>query len=136
MTFGSERNGVKLNSYWLGIEFVRSNAHASDVFAEKADALNEKRLQSSDLCSLIEAHLLPDLHRCVGDAETVAEKMGVSRSALYRRPKEEGKTFAAINDDLRKRLAIDYSCSHKVSTTETAYLTGFAEASSFVRAFK
>jgi AraC-like DNA-binding protein len=136
VTFGSERNGVKFNSDWLGIEFARSNAYAFGVFAEKADALNEKLLQSSDLRSLIEAHLLPDLHRGVGDAETVAEKMGVSRSTLYRRLKGEGTTFAAIYDDLRKRMAIDYLCSQKVSIKETAYLIGFSEASSFVRAFK
>ena len=60
----------------------------------------------------------------------------MSRSTLYRRLKGEGTTFAAIYDDLRKRMAIDYLCSQKVSIKETAYLIGFSEASSFVRAFK
>ena len=33
-------------------------------------------------------------------------------------------------------MALDYLTARKVSVNETAYLLGFSEASSFVRAFK
>ena len=55
---------------------------------------------------------------------------------LYRRLKDEGVTFAEVHDDLRQRMARDYLDARKVSVNETAYLLGFSEASSFVRAFK
>jgi AraC-like DNA-binding protein len=53
--------------------------------------------------------------------------MGVSRSTLYRRLKGEGTTFAAIYDDLRKRMAIDY-LQQKVEKNRLPYRM-------FVRAF-
>jgi AraC-like DNA-binding protein len=45
-------------------------------------------------------------------------------------------TFAEVHDDLRQKMARDYLSARKVSVNETAYLLGFSEASSFVRAFK
>jgi AraC-like DNA-binding protein len=84
----------------------------------------------------IEAHILPDLHQGSLSMDKVARDMGMSRQTLYRRLKDEDITFAEIHDDLRQRMARDYLTARKVSVNETAYLLGFSEASSFVRAFK
>ena len=66
----------------------------------------------------------------------LCDYVGMSRQTLYRRLKDEGLTFGEVHDDLRKRMALDYLGAQKVTVNETAYLLGFSEASSFVRAFK
>lgn len=134
--FGAERNGLRFKSDWLATRFERANTYAFGLFAQKADALNAELMGKSDFRSRVEAHLLPDLHRGVTDIEDIAFKLGMSRSSLYRHLKDEGTTFAEVCDDLRKRMAMDYLSSRKASVKETAYLIGFSESSSFVRAFK
>lgn len=134
--FGATQNAVKFDPSWLSVEFDAANAYAFGVFAEKAETLTQKLQQSSKLRHKIEAHLLPDLHRGLNDIDKVSRQLGMSRSTLYRNLKTENITFAEIVDDLRRKKAIEYLSSRKVSIKETAYLVGFSEASSFNRAFK
>ncbi|MEC8795008.1 MAG: AraC family transcriptional regulator, partial [Pseudomonadota bacterium] len=82
------------------------------------------------------ALILPDLHQGSLSMDKVARDLGMSRQTLYRRLKDEGATFAEIHDDLRHKMALDYLTARKVTVNEAAYLLGFSEASSFVRAFK
>jgi AraC-like DNA-binding protein len=49
---------------------------------------------------------------------------------------DEGLTFEAVLNELRRRMALHYLDGKKVSVNETAYLVGFSEASVFSRAFK
>jgi AraC-like DNA-binding protein len=76
------------------------------------------------------------LHEGTISMDRVAGDLGMSRQTLYRRLRDDGLTFAEIHDDLRKRMAVEYLKGRKVTVNETAYLLGFSEASSFVRAFK
>ncbi|MFK7861550.1 MAG: helix-turn-helix domain-containing protein [Granulosicoccus sp.] len=41
-----------------------------------------------------------------------------------------------MHDNLRYRMAIEYLTARKVSVSQVAYLVGFSEPSSFVRAFR
>ena len=68
--------------------------------------------------------------------DALASELGMSRQTLYRKLREEGTTFVELVDDLRRRMAADYLRARKVSVNETAYLVGFTEPSSFVRAFR
>ena len=80
--------------------------------------------------------MVPDLHEGTLSMDGVARNSGMSRQTLFRRPKDEGVTFAQAHDELRRCLAMDYLRARKVSVGEMAYLLGFSEASTFVRAFK
>ncbi|WP_256368310.1 AraC family transcriptional regulator [Mangrovicoccus sp. HB161399] len=50
--------------------------------------------------------------------------------------KADGTSFAALADGLRCRMAKDSLSARTVSASEAACLTGFAETSSFARAFR
>lgn len=84
----------------------------------------------------VEAGLMPSLHKGEVSIDAIASELGMSRATLYRRLKQEGTTFAEVADELRCRMASDYLAARKVSVNEAAYLVGFSEASSFVRAFR
>jgi len=136
VTFGAPRNAMLIAADWLEQAFDNHIAYVFGVFTDKADTLLAELDRQDGLRARIEAHLLPVLHKGEISVEAVAAEMGMSRQTLYRRLKEEGVTFAALLDDLRCRMASDYLTARKVSVNETAYLVGFSEASSFVRAFR
>jgi AraC-like DNA-binding protein len=79
---------------------------------------------------------MPILHAGTADIDTVATKLGMSRSTLFNRLKDEGTTFTKVLDELRHNMALDYLQGKKVSVNETAYLVGFSEPAAFSRAFK
>ena len=79
---------------------------------------------------------MPILHTGDVGLERVARSMGQSRQTTYRRLKAEGATYQQVLDSLRRRLALDYLGSGKLSVNETAYLVGFSDPAAFSRAFK
>lgn len=68
--------------------------------------------------------------------EAVAKSLGKTPSTLRRRLEEEGQSFQAIKDQLRRDMAIDYLFHSNRSIADIAAELGFAESSAFHRAFK
>lgn len=136
--FGATRNALRIDPVWItaASDFEPGNAYAFGVFTTHADRMLAELGQADTIRGRIEAQILPDLHVGSLSMDKIARDLGMSRQTLYRRLKEEGVTFAEIHDDLRQRMAKDYLAARKVSVNETAYLLGFSEASSFVRAFR
>jgi len=136
VTFNAARNAMLIAAQWLEQDFDDHVGYVFGVFTERAETLLARLETDDSLRARIEAHVMPDLHKGDAKIETVAQDLGMSRQTLYRRLKDEGVTFAQILDDLRCRMASDYLSALKVFVNETAYLVGFSEASSFVRAFR
>lgn len=136
--FNATRNALRIDPVWdtPDTDFAPSNAYAFGIFTRHADGLLEKLQADTSIRGRIEAHILPRLHEGSISMDLVAKDLAMSRQTLYRRLKDEGVTFAEIHDGLRQRMAVAYLEGQKVSVNETAYLLGFSEASSFVRAFK
>lgn len=136
--FNATRNALQIDPVWDSpdTEFEPGNAYAFGVFTRHADEMLAKLQADASIRGQIEAQILPKLHEGSISMDGIARDIAMSRQTLYRRLKEEGITFAEIHDDLRQRMAMEYLEGQKVTVNETAYLLGFSEASSFVRAFK
>jgi AraC-like DNA-binding protein len=136
--FNATRNALQIDPFWDSpdSEFEPGNAYAFGIFARHADEMLAKLQADTSIRAQIEAQILPIMHEGSISMDKVAHDIAMSRQTLYRRLKDEGATFAEIHDDLRQRMAMEYLEGKKVSVNETAYLLGFSEASSFVRAFK
>ncbi|MEY1554700.1 AraC family transcriptional regulator ligand-binding domain-containing protein [Yoonia sp. R2331] len=136
--FNARRNALQIDPIWDSPEtqFEPGNTYAFGVFTRHADELLENLRVDTSIRAEIEAQILPKMHEGAISMDKVARDLAMSRQTLYRRLKEEGVTFAEVHDDLRKRMALEYLEGQKVTVNETAYLLGFSEASSFVRAFK
>ena len=65
----------------------------------------------------------------------LAAQLNMSARTLQRRLKQDGLFFKDILDQVRMRLSTGYLQQH-YSVTETAYLLGFADASSYTRAHR
>lgn len=68
--------------------------------------------------------------------EAVARHLAMSPRTLQRRLSEHGVVFNDMLDTMRAGAARTYLAQRDIAATEIAYLLGFAEQSSFNRAFK
>ncbi|MCU4652773.1 AraC family transcriptional regulator [Roseibacterium sp. SDUM158016] len=134
--FGAARNALRIDRSWLDTEFEPGNAYVFGIFTRHADALLEEMERAASVRARVEGRILPRLHEGTLSMDAIARDLGMSRQTLYRRLQDEGVTFAQVHDDLRSRMARDYLSARKVTVGEAAYLLGFSEASSFVRAFR
>ena len=66
----------------------------------------------------------------------VAGHLGMSARTLQRRLSERGLAYQQLVDSARRRLALSLLRQTDYSLAEIAFMTGFAEQSSFTRAFK
>jgi AraC-like DNA-binding protein len=136
VTFGAERNAIRMNPLWPTLRINTENRYAFGVLTERADALLDSLRQSDSVKSAVEKELLSLLHTGDVAIARIASAMGMSRQTLYRRLKAEGVTYESVLDDLRQRMALDYLGARRVSVNETAYLVGFSDPAAFSRAFK
>jgi len=66
----------------------------------------------------------------------VASDLGMSHRTLQRRLADMGHSFQSLVDEARREAALKLVADGSHSLIEIAFLTGFAEQSSFTRAFK
>lgn len=67
--------------------------------------------------------------------EDVAAKIGMSKRTLQRKLSEENTTFQKQLNNTREVLAIHYIRNTDMTTNDIAYLLGYQELNSFLRAF-
>ncbi len=136
VVFAAGRNAILLDESILAQPVERLPRYAFGVLTQHADALLEALERADSVRAQVEKLLMPVLHTGAVSMDAVARRLNVSRQTLYRRLKVEGVTFEQVLDELRRRLALDYLSSRRVSVNETAYLVGFSEPAAFSRAFK
>ena len=66
----------------------------------------------------------------------MARSLGMGPRTLQRRLAEQQVEFSQLVEDVRRALARQYVAGGEYSITEVALLLGYAEASSFSRAFR
>ncbi|EPJ82202.1 putative AraC family regulatory protein [Pseudomonas sp. CFII64] len=82
--------------------------------------------------AIIEAQL-PEGEPC---AESIAQNLHVSLRSLQRHLADEGCRYDLLLNEVRQNLALQHLSDPRNSLSEVAYLLGFADTSSFSRAFR
>ncbi|AIL62699.1 AraC family transcriptional regulator [Pseudomonas alkylphenolica] len=70
------------------------------------------------------------------DVDSLARHLCLSASTLRRRLAEEGQTYQGLKDSVRRELAITWLAEVELGFTEIAERLGFADSSSFYKAFR
>ncbi len=68
--------------------------------------------------------------------EEVANRLGLSKRSLQRRLSEESSSYQEVLTVTRRELADYYLSQSSASLVEIAYLLGFQDGNSFLRAFR
>lgn len=95
-----------------------------------------KGLSSSDLVSRVKRAIIDKLPSGAPDQSDVAKLVFVSSRTLQRRLADEGTNFRTLLLEVRRALAEKYILDKNMPLAEISYMLGFADISSFSRAFK
>jgi AraC-like DNA-binding protein len=94
------------------------------------------RLNRDDVVARVKRELLNGFPAGTPTQAGTARALGMSARTLHRRLAEAGTSFVDLLDETRRELAAAYIRRSDYSVGEVAYLLGFAETSSFNRAFR
>jgi AraC-like DNA-binding protein len=133
IAFGSPYNALVFTTRDVDARLPGANAALLRI---NQNALQQyaARIDSKQIAERVRAHVVRLLPSGEVEQARIARAMNLSLRSLQRKLKEEGATFRELVEDTRKRLAGQYASDSTLSSSEIAYLLGFSEPSSFLRA--
>ncbi|MBF7139431.1 helix-turn-helix transcriptional regulator [Pediococcus pentosaceus] len=130
-----ETNSITFKMTDLELPFLTNNAALRSYLTPEL----KRRLSELDVDESVSAQVRSALVDLLPTGETTAEdvarKLNVSKRTLQRKLKEEGTNFQKQINSVREMLAKSYLKNTTLSSDEIAYLLGYLEANSFLRAF-
>ena len=107
-----------------------------EVIQEYADLRLEQVVFEPTMSAKLRALFVEELKGGEPTVARMAKQLGVSERSLHRHLEQEGAHFGALLAEVREALARRYLDNPGFGVAEIAFLLGFAEHSSFSRAFK
>jgi AraC-like DNA-binding protein len=132
--FGMEHNGFLLDRAGLDQPMPGANSRMRAVFESQARA--EAAKASGGLRNRVRDEIGCRLGKGILRMGPVAATLGMSAATLRRRLEEEGTTFSALVDHVRRDLAEQYLRDPSKGVDEVAALVGFRHVPTFHRAFR
>lgn len=132
---GASQNAIVFRAADRNCPFVTRNAELLDMLAPQFD--EELRQRTED--SFTELVLGAIQHRLTGHrpaVEDVARDLHMSSRTLQRKLQEAGSSYQRVLDEARHQMARYYLGNSVLELNEAAYLLGFEDSNSFVRAFR
>jgi AraC-like DNA-binding protein len=136
LVFNSSMNALVFNRSLLDIPIPQTNKELLFLFEQYAIEILAKLTQTDSYTNRVSHLIVKRLRGEVPTIEEVARKLVMSVRNLQIKLKEEGTTYRAILDDIRRDLALQYLKDKNVPIAEISYLLGFSEPSAFHRCFK
>lgn len=116
---------------------VAADPMLSEVILRQANAMMAALPDPTrSFAARVRQHILGVLGETEVSLAATARGLKLSERSLQRRLADEGVTFDALLDELRRELALRYLASPTMAIGEVAYLLGYSEPSAFHRAFK
>jgi AraC-like DNA-binding protein len=133
---GASRNALVFRTSDAELPFVTRNAELLGILAPQFE--RELSEESSDE-HFIERVRLAIQQKLTGQRPTIediADALHISSRTLQRRLQDEGSSFQRVLEEARRQLARHYLNNSVLELNEAAYLLGYNDANSFVRAFR
>jgi AraC-like DNA-binding protein len=135
VTFDSPENTIVLSERDARMKLPSTNRRLAGAFDRwLADELAHVR--KDDIAGRCRAALTHSLPGGVIGVADVAETLHMTPRTLQRHLADARTSFQALLDEVRRELALEQVEDPRRSLTETAFMLGFNETSSFTRAFK
>jgi len=134
--FGAVRNAIVFRASDAELPFVTRNA---DLLAMLAPQLDEELKQHKGQETFPERVRAAVQKKLIGrrpKMQDIARELHISSRTLQRRLQEAGYSFQQVLEEARHQLARHYLNNSGLELSETAYLLGYEDTGSFVRAFR
>jgi AraC-like DNA-binding protein len=135
VVFGAEHTQLVLPAAALAAPLVSSDPALLAILARAADELALRAPADKLLAAQVKRVLHEALRSADAHVDIVAARLGLTSRSLQRRLTDEGTTFAAVREDVRRELARRY-LTEGLPIADISFLLGFSEPSAFFRAFK
>jgi AraC-like DNA-binding protein len=135
VVFGAEATQLVMPRAALAAPLVASDPALLAILTRAADELAAKSSADPLMTQQVKRVLHDALRSDDAQVESVAKQLGLAVRSLQRRLKDEGTSFQAVREDVRRTLAQRY-LDEGLAIAEISFLLGFSEPSAFFRAFK
>jgi len=136
IVFGSIRNAIVFRTSDAALPLVTSNADLLATLAPQLDAELKQHISQDTFPERVRASIQRKLVGQRPRVQEIARDLRISSRTLQRRLQDAGFSFQQVLEQSRHQLARHYLNNPVLELTETAYLLGFEDANSFVRAFR
>jgi AraC-like DNA-binding protein len=133
---GAARNAIVFRAADAQLPFVTRNAELLGMLAPQFE---EELKQENGEENFIERVRLAIQQKLTGrrpNIEDIADALHLSSRTLQRRLQDGGSSFQRVLEEARHHLARHYLNNSVLELNEAAYLLGYEDSNSFVRAFR
>jgi AraC-like DNA-binding protein len=134
--FGAAQNMIIFRTTDAAIPFITRNAELLAMLAPQLDEELRKHQGQETFTEHVTAAIQKKLIGRRPKIHDIARELRLSPRTLQRRLLETGLSFQQILEQARHQLARHYLTNSLLELNETAYLLGYEDANSFVRAFR
>ncbi|MAS93717.1 MAG: AraC family transcriptional regulator [Verrucomicrobiales bacterium] len=136
IVFGAKRNAIVFRTSDLDLPFITYNEELVKLLSEQLDQEIEAREAELGVREQVKRALKHSIAGKRPSREEVAKHLHLSLRTLQRRLQEAGVTFKQLVQDTRADLARQYLTDRSLELSEVAFLLGYEDPNSFIRAFQ
>ena len=134
--FGAGFDGVELDASLLALPLRDADPGLSSLMEREAAQLMAEYDSRTNLVAAVRREIFRLLAEGEPSLEQVAARLSMAERTLQSRLRRQGLGFQEVVDGLRRTLAGIYLQDERLSLTDISLLLGFAEQSSFTRAYR
>ena len=134
--FAAGENALLFDAGLMSLPLVQADAELNLAMRKEARRAVERRRGDTGIAAEVRQVLTPLMPKCEATLIHVAAGLGITPRTLQRRLAAADFSFQAILDATRRELAQVYLRDPALSALDVALLLGYAEQSSFTRAFR
>ena len=133
---GAPRNAIVFRAADAQRRFVTRNSELLTLLAPQLDSELRQETIDESFAGRVRWAIKQKLTGRRPTIEDIADALHISTRTLQRRLQDEGFSFQIVLEEARHQLARHYLNNPVLELNEAAYLLGYADANSFVRAFR
>ncbi|MFT2009046.1 AraC family transcriptional regulator [Pontibacter sp. 13R65] len=136
LVFGAPHSGFVLDATCLQLPVVTANQELNLVFEKYAQEYLQKLKEPKTVRERVQREITQLLKGEEPSVNMVSRNLAMSVRSLQNKLREEGVTYQALLDEVRKEMALKHLLDNQNTISDIAYLLGFSEPSVFSRSFK
>ncbi len=136
VVFGQAENFLRFPAEVASTPIPHASLELLNLMKQRAEKVIADSIGKQSLSAQVARLLADSLMGQEPDKSYISEQLGMSQRTLQRKLAKENSSYQEVLDQTRHNLALDYLRQKPLSISDIAYLLGFAEPSTFYRAFK
>ena len=133
---GASRNAIVFRASDAQHRFVTRNAELLAMLAPQFEEELKQENNDENFAERVRIAIQQKLTGRRPTIEDIADVLHISSRTLQRRLQDEGLSFQRVLEEARHQLARHYLNNSVLELNEAAYLLGYEDGNSFVRAFR